>query len=205
MSHPAHSHATQTTASPTPGLLVVISGPSGVGKTTITRALEQRLPDAAFSVSVTTRPRTPTDRDGVDYTFLTDAQFDDLVARHELLEWANVFGKRYGTPRAPVARQLEQGRVVLLEIDVEGARQVKHAMPEAAAMFILPPSEPALLERLRHRAREDEAAIQRRFAGAQREIAAAHAAGVYDLFITNVHLDRAIDQALAFVNQRRSP
>jgi guanylate kinase len=185
------------------GLLLVISGPSGVGKTTITRAVERSIPGSVFSVSATTRARTEADVEGVDYHFVDEAEFDAMVRDGAFLEWAGVFGKRYGTPRAWVDEQLSRGRLVILEIDVEGAKQVKRAMPEAFGVFILPPSEEELLRRLRSRKREDEALIQKRFAEAQREIAEAGRCGSYDAFITNDELERAIREAVGTVTRER--
>lgn len=185
------------------GLLLIISGPSGVGKTTITRGVERGTRGAVFSVSATTRPRTDADVEGVDYHFVGVVEFDRMIADGELLEHAEVFGNKYGTPRAWVLEQLERGRVVILEIDVEGARQVKAKMPEAFGVFILPPSEETLLQRLRDRKREGEEIIQRRFAEARREIAFARESGVYDLFIVNDDLERAIEEAIDAVKRRR--
>lgn len=185
------------------GLLLIISGPSGVGKTTITRGVERSIADSVFSVSATTRAKTDADVEGVDYHFVTDAEFDRLVESDELLEWANVFGKRYGTPRGWVVEQLRRGRLVILEIDVEGARQVKARMPNAFGVFILPPSEDVLLERLRSRRRESEEAIQKRFAEAKREMATARAGDIYDLFIVNDDLRRATAEAARAVEARR--
>ena len=184
------------------GLLLIISGPSGVGKTTITRAVERAIPGAVFSVSVTTRQKTAGDVEGVDYHFVSDAEFDRLVADDELLEWAEVFGRRYGTPRKWADEQLRRGRLVILEIDVKGARQVKERMPGAFGVFILPPSEEALLQRLRARRRDTEEAIARRFAEAQREIAEAKACGAYDAFVVNDELERAIEEAVGVVRGR---
>lgn len=199
---PDHAHKLPTD---TPdGLLLIISGPSGVGKTTITRGVERSIAGSVFSVSVTTRQPTEADVEGVDYHFASEEEFDRLVERDELLEWANVFGKRYGTPRQWVLEQLRRGRLVILEIDVEGARQVKARAPEAFAIFILPPSEKVLLQRLRDRKRESEGAIQQRFAEAKREIAVARASGVYDRFIVNDDLHRAIEEAVGAVEARRS-
>lgn len=186
------------------GMLLIFSGPSGVGKTTITRAVERAIPGAVFSVSVTTRPRTPADVEGVDYRFVTDEQFDALVAGHELLEWASVFGRRYGTPRRWVEEQLRRGRLVILEIDVQGATQVKALRPDAFAVFIVPPSEEVLLERLRRRRREPEDVIQRRFAEAKREIAEARAGRAYDRFLVNDDLSSAIRQAVEMVEAERA-
>ncbi|MFK7883966.1 MAG: guanylate kinase [Phycisphaerales bacterium] len=186
------------------GLLLVISGPSGVGKTTITRAVERSIPDSVFSVSATTRAKTDADVEGVDYHFKTECQFDAMVSGGEFLEWAGVFGKRYGTPRAWVDEQLVRGRLVILEIDVEGAKQVKQAMPEAFGVFILPPSEEELLRRLRSRKREDESLIEKRFAEARREIDEANKCGAYDSFIVNDDLEHAIGDAVRAVRDERA-
>jgi len=180
------------------GLLLIISGPSGVGKTTITHRVEDAL-DAVFSISMTTRPKTADDKEGADYRFVTEREFKQHRDNGELLEWAQVFDNYYGTPRTPVAENLANGRVVILEIDVQGAIQVKQNMPEAFAVFVLPPSEETLLERLRGRRREDEATIQRRFAKAKHEIERAKSSGVYDVLITNDELDRAVEQTIAVV------
>lgn len=186
------------------GLVLIISGPSGVGKTTITRGVERRLPDAVFSVSTTTRTQTDRDVEGVDYHFVDDATFDTLIAHDDLLEWAEVFGRLYGTPRAWVEEQRHRGRVVILEIDVQGAIQVRHRVPDALALFILPPDDRTLFERLRDRRRETEAEIERRFAEARREIDMAHESGVYDHFIVNDELERAISEALRIVDDTRA-
>ena len=186
------------------GMLLVISGPSGVGKTTITRAVERSIPGSVFSVSATTRAKTEADVEGVDYHFVDEERFDAMVRAGAFLEWAGVFGKRYGTPRAWVEEQLSRGRLVILEIDVEGAKQVKRAMPAAFGVFILPPSEDELLRRLRSRKREDEALIQKRFAEARREIADAEGCGAYDAFIVNDELDRAIAEAVSTVKAARA-
>ncbi|HMN42890.1 MAG TPA: guanylate kinase [Phycisphaerales bacterium] len=181
------------------GLLLIISGPSGVGKTTITRAVERSIPGAVFSVSATTRQKRPTDVEGVDYHFVDDATFDQMVKDDAFLEHVNLFGKKYGTPRKWVDEQLARGRLVILEIDVVGAIKVKGHMPEAFGVFVLPPSEEVLLERLRARKREGEDEILRRFAEAKREIQQARACGVYDRFIVNDKLELAIQQAIAAV------
>lgn len=186
------------------GMLLIFSGPSGVGKTTITRAVERAIPGSVFSVSVTTRPRTPADVEGVDYRFVTDEQFDALIAGGELLEWASVFGRRYGTPRRWVEEQLRRGRLVILDIDVQGAARIKSLMPDAYAVFILPPSEEVLLDRLRRRRREPEGVIQRRFAEAKREIAQARAGQAYDRFLVNDDLSAAIRQAIELVEAERA-
>ena len=185
-------------------MLLIISGPSGVGKTTITRAIERSEVGSVFSVSVTTRPKTKDDCDGVDYRFVTEDEFQAMVDRDELLEHADVFGNKYGTPRDWVLEHLNQGRLVILEIDVQGATQVKAKLPDAYAIFILPPSEGVLLERLRARKREDEAAIQRRFAEAKREIEQARSGDVYDAFVVNGDRERAIAEVQDLVHKARA-
>lgn len=185
------------------GLLLIISGPSGVGKTTITRGVERSFGDSVFSVSMTTREKTDADTEGVDYHFVSNDRFDELVENDAFLEWADVFGKRYGTPRGWVEEQLSRGRLVILEIDVEGARQVKDRLPEAFGVFILPPSEEELLRRLRDRKRESEAQIQKRFAEAQREIGTARESEIYDALLVNEDLDSAIREAVELVADAR--
>lgn len=191
-------------------LLVIVSGPSGVGKTTISRALRDAFDDADLSVSCTTRPKAPTDTDGVDYHFISEEEFEKRVSDPagpaglgQFLEHAGVYGKRYGTLRRPVDDALAQGRLVILEIDVQGAVQVKERMPGAFALFILPPSEQSLLARLRGRGRDEEAVIQKRFAAAKREIEAAKQSGVYDVSITNRDLDQATAEAIEAVRGAR--
>lgn len=185
------------------GLLVIFSGPSGVGKTTITRAVIERVENATMSVSATTRPIREKEVEGVDYFFVDKDEFARMESSGEMLETARVFDCFYGTPAGWVRDRLDEGKVVVLEIDVQGAILVRKRMPEAFGVFILPPSEEALLQRLRDRKREPEEVIQRRFAEAQHEIAAAKSSGAYDRFITNDDLDRAIDEAVGAVESRR--
>lgn len=183
------------------GLLLIISGPSGVGKTTITHHVEARL-EGVFSVSMTTREKTRDDVEGRDYYFVSHDEFKNQVEAGNLLEHAEVFGNFYGTPRQPVEDKLAEGRLVLLEIDVEGAIQVKQNKPDSLAIFVLPPSEEELFRRLNNRKRESDAAIRRRFAKAKQEITRAHECGVYDAFIVNDELSAAIAHAVRLVKQR---
>jgi guanylate kinase len=179
-----------------------MSGPSGVGKTSIVHELVRRF-DAVFSVSATTRARTASERDGVDYFFVAPEQFQRWIDEGRFLEFAQVFGRNwYGTPREPVERQLERGKVVILDVDVQGAANVKRAMPESFGVFVLPPNEQELLRRLQVRGRDDDEAIARRFAEAQKEIAFARSSGVYDAFVVNDDLFRAIDEVAALVRAR---
>ncbi|MEX2215490.1 MAG: guanylate kinase [Phycisphaeraceae bacterium] len=183
-----------------PGLLLIISGPSGVGKTTITHEVERQL-GGEFSVSMTTRAQAPGDQPDVDYHFVTMEEFIAARDRGELLEWAEVYADLcYGTPRQPVDDALAAGRLMILEIDVDGAIQIKEKMPEAFAVFVLPPNEQTLLDRLRSRKREDEATIQKRFAKAKREIVKAWECGAYDEFIVNRDLNKAVAEAVGLVN-----
>jgi guanylate kinase len=203
MSEPSPSSSSPSEPPASRGLLIVVSGPSGVGKTTITHRLVERL-HAVFSVSMTTRPKTEKDREGVDYYFVDEAHFREAVEQGDLLEWAEVFGHCYGTPRRPVDWYLAEGRDVVLEIDVAGAIQVKRRLPEAMTLFVLPPDEQTLLHRLRSRAREEESIIQRRFTEARREIDTARTCGAYDHFIINDRLDRAVDEACELIQRRKA-
>jgi len=186
----------------TTGLLVIISGPSGVGKTTIAHHVEREL-GGVFSVSMTTRPKTVDDTEAVDYYFVDQAGFEQVRDTGGLLEWAKVFDHFYGTPSKPVNEALGDRKLMILEIDVQGAIQVKQRVKDAYAIFVLPPSEPALLERLRHRKREDEPLIQRRFQKAKQEIVRAKKSGVYDVFLVNDDLSSALNEAVGWVQRER--
>ncbi len=156
------------------GRLIVLAGPSGVGKSSIVAALRERLPDLFFSVSATTRARRPGEVEGRDYHFVGNAGFDELVARGDLLEWAEIHGglQRSGTPRAPVEQALEAGRPVLVEVDLNGARALKDALPEATSVFVEPPSLAELERRLRERGTESPQQFARRLRTAREELAA---------------------------------
>lgn len=167
-----------------PGLLIFISGPSGVGKSTVCRRLTSVLP-AEFALSATTRAGKPQDVHGKKYEFVSEPEFRRRLEAGEFLEYAYVFGNWYGTLRRPVEEALAAGRTILLEVDVQGAIQVHRLFPKALGVFILPPSEADLLKRLRDRARDEEAVIMRRFAEAQQEIRTAEASEVYDLLVVN--------------------
>ncbi|MFM7134597.1 MAG: guanylate kinase [Planctomycetota bacterium] len=185
------------------GLLLVVSGPSGVGKTTIVHEVIRRL-GGEFSVSATTRARSERERDGVDYHFVDQPTFQRWIDEDRFLEYAQVFGRSwYGTLRSQVEGALAQGRLIVLDIDVQGARDVKRRMPAAFGVFVLPPDESALLRRLRARGREDEQAIERRYAEAKTEIDFARSSGVYDAFVVNDDLELAIDQICDLVRSRR--
>ncbi len=185
-------------------MLVVISGPSGVGKTTIVHVVKERL-GGEFSVSATTRPQSDQEEHGVDYLFLKEDAFQAMVDAGEFLEYARVFGKHsYGTPRGPVEDALAQGALIILDIDVQGGIQVRKSMPEAYMIFILPPGDEELLRRLRGRGRDDEQAIQARFAEAKKEIGLARSHEIYDAFVVNDDLETAQDETCKLIVQQRS-
>lgn len=173
------------------GRLLVISGPSGVGKSTVVEALRSRRP-LGFSVSATTRPPRPGEVDGEHYHFVDDAEFDRLVESGELLEWAEYGGNRYGTPKTPVLESLDRGEDLVLDIENVGALKVKEALPEAVLVFVLPPSRAELEARLRGRADTDAAAIERRLAVADDQIAQARRR--YDWLVTNDDVDSVMIQ-----------
>jgi len=182
----------------------VIAGPSGVGKSTIVHALMREF-NAAFSVSATTRAPSPEERDGVEYFFVDQTTFQRWIHENRFLEHAQVFGRDwYGTPRDAVQRQLDDGRLVILDIDVQGAENVRRAMPGMLGIFILPPDDDELLRRLRVRGREDETAIQRRFAESRSEIARAKAGTTFDAFVVNDDLVRCTEAVASIVRTRLS-
>ncbi len=184
------------------GLLLVLAGPSGVGKTSIVHELLKRF-GGYFSVSATTRSAGPGEVDGRDYNFISESAFQKLIDSKSFLEHAEVFGKSwYGTPRAPVDAAIARGQLAILDIDVQGAEQVKAQCPQMYGVFVLPPSEEELLHRLRARGREDEATIQRRFAASTREIARARAGKTFNEFIVNDDLTKAIDTICGLVAGR---
>lgn len=177
--------------------LVVLAGPTAVGKGTLVRALRDRNPDIWLSVSATTRAPRPGEVDGEHYHFVTDDQFSQMIERGELLEWATVHGThRYGTPRAAVDEHLAAGSPSLLEIDLQGARQVRASMPEALFVFVEPPSMEELVRRLVGRGTEDDLERERRLRTAEVEMAASKE---FDRIIINDDLDGAVRQLEALV------
>ena len=171
------------------GLMLVLSSPSGAGKTTLSRKLLEIEPTMELSVSVTTRPPRPGEVDGRDYHFIDQARFDAMARNKELLEWAEVFGNMYGTPRAPVEAAMAAGRDIVFDIDWQGTQQLgQSARADMASIFVLPPSIRELERRLRIRAQDDETVIRRRMAKAAGELS--HWPE-YDYVIVNDDLDRA--------------
>ncbi len=183
------------------GLLLVLSSPSGAGKTTIVRELLRRVGGLSMSVSVTTRPRRPAEDEGRDYFFVDDARFGEMVARGELLEHADVFGNRYGTPRAPVEAALGEGRDVLFDIDWQGACQLRERMPaDVASVLILPPSTDELRRRLQRRAQDAEEVVAARMAKAADEMS--HWPE-YDYVVVNDDLESGVAEVEAILTAER--
>ena len=183
------------------GRLIVIAGPSGVGKSTIVREV-LRQTGAFYSVSVVTRKARPGEIDGRDYFFVDRPAFEKMIAGDELLEWAEVFGDYYGTPEKPMAEALSSGRTVILEIDIEGARQVHQKRPDATFIFIGPPDEDELKRRLAGRGTESRETIERRLARAAEEICIATGSGIYNHMIVNDDLGRATRQVVNIVKEQ---
>jgi guanylate kinase len=182
------------------GVLLVLAGPSGVGKGTIGKALLARDPALTWSVSATTRDPRPGEQDGVDYRFLSDDDFAALRDAGGFLEWFEVYGQLKGTPRGPVEEQLAAGRDVLMEVDVQGALAVREQLPDALLVFVRAPSREAQRERLAGRETDDDEQLARRMAEAEAEEAWADR---FDAVVVNDDLDATVNQVAAILNARR--
>ncbi len=182
--------------------VVIISGPSGVGKSTICKEIVGQQNDICLSVSVTTRPKSETEIDGDDYWFISEEEFKNRIDEWLLLEYAEVFGHLYGTPRDKVEEALNAGKTVILEIDVQGAKQVRAIYTDAVMIFILPPSAKVLAERLNHRGREDAEVAEERLGVASTEIAAAWQ--YYKHLVVNEDLQQAVSECIQIINDYRS-
>jgi guanylate kinase len=182
------------------GILYIISAPSGSGKTTLVNELRQYVPSLEFSVSFTTRSPRGSEQDGREYHFITRGEFENMIERDEFLEYAQVFGNYYGTARSVLQQAVAQGNDLLLDIDVQGERQVKQKMPEAVSIFVLPPSRMELESRLRKRSRSEgvnaEEVIRRRLDTARREI---EKYPNYDYILINDRLEQSVDRLQAIV------
>ncbi|MBA8823538.1 guanylate kinase [Saccharopolyspora lacisalsi] len=176
--------------------LTVVSGPSGVGKSSVIDELRDKAPEIYFSVSVTTRPSRPGEVDGVHYHFVDVDEFQRMVAAGEMLEYAHYAGNYYGTPREPVERALAAGRPAVLEIELQGARQVRASMPEARLVMLLPPSWEALVDRLVGRRTEDEEVVRRRLDTAKREL---DARTEFDAAVVNADVRSAADELVRLI------
>src|SRR4051794_40678832 len=187
-----------------PGLLIVLVGPSGVGKSTISLKLAE-LMHLKYIVSATTRRQNEKDKEGKVYEYVDEATFFRKLEQGEFLEYANVFHNYYGTPKHPTLEYLAAGQDVLLEIDVQGALQVRFQYPDALMIFIMPPDEASLLTRLRDRGRDTEDAIQQRFREAKREVWMAKGSRAFDDMVINDSVDRAVDEIARLIRQKKSP
>ena len=194
MSHSAPQH----------GLLIVLCGPSGVGKSTISRRLEKEM-RVWYTVSVTTRPKQEgEEEEGKSYEHIDKLEFFRRLDSDKYLEYAQVYGNYYATPKHPALDQLTQGKDVLLEIDVQGAMQVRHHYPDALLIFILPPDEPTLLQRLTDRDRDSVEDINKRFRAAKREIHMAKGSRAFDYMVINDSLDRAVEEIIKIIKHKRA-
>jgi guanylate kinase len=177
--------------------IVIISGPSGVGKSTICKGIVKQLKDVILSISVTTRPKSATEVDGRDYWFISEKDFQDRLNKGLLLEHAKVFGHFYGTPKDKIEESLNNHKTVILEIDVQGAKQIKASYPDTKMIFILPPSAKALKERMNNRGREAGEIVEQRLNGASTEIAAAWQ--YYEYMVVNEDLQQAVNECVQII------
>ena len=184
------------------GKVVIVSGPSGVGKSTICKEILKRLDYVYLSVSLTTRPKSDAEVDGRDYWFVSEEEFKERIEKGSMLEHAEVFGNLYGTPKDKVEEALQAGKVVILEIDVQGAKIARMAFPEAEMIFILAPSEKDLAERLNHRGREAGEVAEERLNGASAEIAAAWQ--YYEHMVINEDLQQAVNECVQIIENVKS-
>ncbi|MGD8369376.1 MAG: guanylate kinase [Desulfobacterales bacterium] len=188
------------TTGPANGRLFILSAPSGAGKTTLCRALRSRYPDLGYSISYTTRPPRSGERDGVDYHFISTARFEEGIQNARWAEWAQVHGHFYGTAADELQKAIERGTDVLLDIDVQGTRQLLTRFPDAVTVFIMPPSLEELRRRLEARGAESRSVIDRRLAAAEEEI---RSRGLYRHVVVNDQLQKATDELLTLVGSYR--
>lgn len=183
------------------GRVVVISGPSGVGKGTICAEVARRLPDIYINVSATTRPQASSEAEGRDYFFISDEEFERLKKEKKLLEYAEVFGNMYGTPKDEVDKALADGKIVILEIDVQGGKSVKKIYPDAVLIFILPPDSRELERRLTGRGRDEAEAARKRLSWSSREIQEAEK--FYDYKVVNDNLENSVEEVIKIICEKQ--
>ena len=176
--------------------LIIITGPSGVGKGTVVKELLDRNKDIWLSISATTRNPRVGEKDGLNYYFISEERFKDMIDKKEFLEWAQFAGNYYGTPLSSVNEKIEKGFIVLLEIEVEGAKQIKEKFPESLSIFLLPPSKEELEKRIRNRGTEKEEAIDRRLSRANYEIASSDQ---FDFVLTNHDVDETVKEVFKII------
>ena len=176
--------------------LIIITGPSGVGKGTVVKELLDKDKDIWLSISATTRDPRMGEIDGKNYYFISDEKFKDMIDKKEFLEWAQFAGNYYGTPLSTVNEKIEKGFIVLLEIEVEGAKQIKEKFPESLSIFLLPPSKEELEKRIRNRGTEKEEAIDRRLSRANYEIASSNQ---FDFVLTNHDVDETVKEVFKII------
>ena len=176
--------------------LIIITGPSGVGKGTVVKELLDRNKDIWLSISATTRNPRVGENDGLNYYFISEERFKDMIDKKEFLEWAQFAGNYYGTPLSTVNEKIEKGFIVLLEIEVEGAKQIKEKFPESLSIFLLPPSKAELEKRIRNRGTEKEEAIDRRLSRADYEIASSDE---FDFVLTNHDVDETVKEVFKII------
>ena len=176
--------------------LIIITGPSGVGKGTVVKELLDRNKDIWLSISATTRNPRVGEKDGLNYYFISEKRFKDMIDKKEFLEWAQFAGNYYGTPLSTVNEKIEKGFIVLLEIEVEGAKQIKEKLPEALSIFLLPPSKAELEKRIRNRGTEKEESIDRRLRRADYEIASSDE---FDFVLTNHDVDETVKEVFKII------
>ena len=179
------------------GKVIIISGPSGVGKSTICRELVNRLGNAYLSISMSTRPPGAGEIDGQDYRFVSKEDFEKQIKADNFLEYAKVFNNFYGTPKDKTEQELSEGKTVILEIDVQGAQKVKEVMPEAKMIFVLPPKQAELLSRLNGRGRDEQEVVEQRLAQVSNEIAAAWQ--YYEHMVINEDLNQAVEEIIEII------
>ena len=185
------------------GLLIVLVGPSGVGKSTISRRLAEQM-NVWYTVSATTREKKPGDDEGKTYEHIDRKEFFRRLDADEFLEYAQVYGDYYATPKHPALDHMGAGKDVLLEIDVQGALQVRHHYPDALLIFIVPPDEPTLLQRLRDRGRDSADDIHKRFMAAKREIHMAKGSRAFDTMVVNDDLDKCVEEVAKIIKHKRA-
>ena len=176
--------------------LIIITGPSGVGKGTVVKELLDRNKDIWLSISATTRNPRVGENDGLNYYFISEERFKDMIDKKEFLEWAQFAGNYYGTPLSTVNEKIEKGFIVLLEIEVEGAKQIKEKFPESLSIFLLPPSKEELEKRIRNRGTEKEEAIDKRLSRADYEIASSDE---FDFVLTNHDVDETVKEVFKII------